>query len=325
MKTLFVTIIATFFLLNKGLGQNLVMNPSFEDTVFCPWAENQLPLYWTSFGASPDYFNACSDALNVPNTPTGFHPANSGNGMIGVFNYVNPNSSGWPNYREYIGTALVNPLVIGQKYYFSFFLSFAKIYPNGWGGIGSDKLGLKCSTVSYSVNNPPTLNNNAHLYTDSIYNDTAQWVKISGLFIADSAYNYLTLGNFFDESHTDTLYFGPQPIGITSSYYFIDDICVTADSLYNETWLGIKKEGGDNFNEMFSVSPNPVNNFINFSCNLQNTFGIEIYNTLGQLLYTQKNITSQNLQLDITSYNKGLLFIKIESQNNQFMYKLLKQ
>jgi hypothetical protein len=310
-----------------GGAQNLVVNPSFEDTVFCPWAESQMPLSWMLFGNSADYYNSCSSALNVPNTPTGYHPANSGVGMIGLFTYVNPSSSGWPDYREFVGVPLISSLTIGQKYYLSFFINFSLRYPIGLNtnAIGADKLGMKFSTVQYSENNPPILNNTAHLYTDSIYIDTAQWVKISGSFIADSAYNYLMLGNFFDEAHTDTLYLDGLNDWSFESYYFIDDICVTTDSLYNETWVGLEEWGGGNYSNAFSVLPNPASSFVTIHSDLQNAFDIEVYNTVGKLLHAEQNITANNLQLDINAYNNGLLFIKITSQNNQFTYKLLKQ
>jgi len=38
-----------------------------------------------------------------------------------------------------------------------------------------------------------------------------------------------------------------------------------------------------------------------------------------------QNLNTDKLQLDINPYNHGLLFIKIASQNNQNIYKLLKQ
>jgi hypothetical protein len=324
MKNFISSFLLCFALLEVHGQVNLVKNPSLEDTVFCPWAENQMPKDWLCFGASPDYYNACSEALNIPNTPTGYHPANSGVGMIGLFTYVSPSNPSWPDYREYVGVQLTNTLTVGQKYYMSFYLSFGNFLPT-WQQFAADKLGMKFSTVQYSENNPPSLNNIAHLYTDSIYIDTAQWNRISGSFIADSAYNYLMIGNFFDESQTDTLIIAGSPFGGSGAYYFIDDICVTTDPVYNETWVGLEEWGAGTYSNTFSVFPNPASNFVTINTDLQTAFDIEVYNTLGQLIYTKQNITADNLRLDINTYNSGLLFIKITSQNNQFIYKLLKQ
>jgi hypothetical protein len=318
-------VILIFFTVSGANGQvNLVPNPSFEDTVFCPWAESQMPLNWLLFGNSADYYHSCSSSNNVPNTPTGYHPANSGVGMIGLFTYVSPSNPSWPYYREYVGVQLSTPLTIGQKYYMSFFLNFGSYLP-GWIQYGADKLGLKFSTLQYSENNPPQLNNSAHLYTESIYIDTAEWVKISGSFIADSTYNYLMIGNFFDEVQTDTLIKSGPFFGGSGSYYFIDDICVTTDSLYNATWAGLVSIKENSFSNQFSFYPNPTTDIFNIQNSSNTPFDVSVYNSIGQLLYFNQNITANNLKLDVSPFNNDLLFIKITSQNNQFMYKLLKQ
>ena len=322
----YTDIIMTFYVLfctaYMGFGQegtSLVPNASFEDTVFCPGAESQMPLYWLLFGNSADYWHGCSSSLNVPNTTIGYHPANSGEAMIGLFTYVSPSNPGWPGYREYVGVQLTNPLTVGQKYYMSFFLNFGGFLP-GWIQYGADKLGMKFSSVQYAENNPPALNNTAHLYTDSIYTDTAQWVKVSGSFIADSAYNYLMIGNFFDEIQTDSLTIPGPFFGGSGAYYFIDDICVSTDSAFCANY-GIPE---NQFNNQFSFYPNPATDFVTIQNGFNTPFDIAVYNSIGQLLYYKQNIASNKLQLDISPYSKGLLFIKITSQNNQFNYKLLK-
>ena len=300
---------------------NLVPNPSFEDTVFCPWAENQLPYYWTCFGGSPDYLNGCSSALNVPNTPTGFHPAHNGVGMIGVFNYVNPNSSGWPDYREFVGAQLISPLVIGEKYYMSFFMSFGQVLPASLvsNKIGSDKLGIKFSTIPYSETTPPVLNNFAHLFTDSIYTDTAQWVKISGSFIADSAYSYVILGNFFDEANTDTLYFGGPNYYTFTSYYFIDDICVSTDSTFNDTWTGLIPHNQDKI--QINFYPNPADDLINIQASA-NIDEVYLINSLGQIVYQMKYKNTKKVQLKVSDFSKGIYTFRLNVNNELFTKKI---
>ncbi|MBN8697362.1 MAG: T9SS type A sorting domain-containing protein [Bacteroidetes bacterium] len=321
MKKLLPFFIVFYFTCNL-FGQNLVPNPNLEDTVFCPWAENQLPLSWVCFGRSPDYLNSCSSALNVPNTPTGYHPAHSGVGMIGVFTYVNPSSSGWPDYREFVGIQLASTLSVGQKYYMSFFMSFARRYPIGMAtnAIGTDKLGLKFSTVPYSETTPPALDNFSHLYTDSIYTDTLQWIKVSGSFIADSAYNYLMLGNFFDEANTDTLYFGGPNNWTNESYYFLDDICVTTDSMFNETWTGINDL--EQNNEKLNIYPNPSNDIIKISTT---SYIEEIYltNCLGQTVYQAESKNKNTTEIDISAFSQGLYILKIKTENSFYSRQIL--
>jgi hypothetical protein len=184
---------------------NLVPNPSFEDTVYCPFGTNQINAcqHWMNFGNSPDYFNACSNpAFGVPNSNPGFQYAHTGNAYGGAVFFYRSNSPVGPNYRESIGIALTNNLIIGQKYYVSFFAVNAEV---NFGSIACDKLGINFYTVPFDSCCPPPLLNTSKLYTDSILTDTLNWIKISGSFIADSAYQYLSISNFFNDNNTDTL------------------------------------------------------------------------------------------------------------------------
>ena len=84
------------FLINVHycFGQNLVPNPSFEDTVHCPNANNTGTIqakYW--FGVYDSvfayYFNACSSPqeFGVPlNQGTGFQYAKDGDAYAGIIN-----------------------------------------------------------------------------------------------------------------------------------------------------------------------------------------------------------------------------------------------
>lgn len=234
---------------------NLVPNPSFEDTVYCPNATNQIDAcqHWLNFGNSPDYFNACNPfGMSVPNSVFGFQYAHSGNAMAGIGLYRRPNAPSGPNYREFIGVHLNQSLITGQKYFFSCYANFAGHPLNA---VACNKLGVNIYTLPFDSCCPPPINNSAKLYTDSILTDTVNWLRLEGSFIADSAYSYLCIGNFFTDSNTDTIQLGLFPDG---SYYYIDDVCLTTDSLYNQQWT-LAPELNAMLN--FSSWPNPATNF----------------------------------------------------------------
>ena len=296
---------------------NLVPNPSFEDTIFCPGTTNQIGAanYWMNFGNSPDYFNACTPMfLNVPNSQFGFQYANTGQAMAGVITYVWQFSPAWPDYREYVGVQLLSSLTIGQKYFISFFINFSG-YLQGWQKIGANKLGMKFSMTSFSEFNPPPLDNFAHLFTDSILIDTVQWYKISGSFIADSAYNYVVLGNFFDTAQTDTVIFGGPPFGGSASYYYVDDICVTTDSLYNDTWTGLAESL--NTGDYLTVFPNPACDILHVKTS-NSIDEIQIINALGKIIQTLQANGKDNFQLSLLNVPSGLYLIKIMTTDNFF-------
>jgi len=156
MKKIY-TLLITLFTICGLQAQNLVPNPSFEDTVFCPTNLVQVDAcqYWMNFGNSPDYYNGCSPAgLRPPDMYFGFQYPHSGNAITGLITYQWQFGPDWPNYREFIGVELLYSLEIGQKYYMSFFVNCAGYLPN-WQIIGANKIGIRFSTIPYNISSPP--------------------------------------------------------------------------------------------------------------------------------------------------------------------------
>lgn len=146
LKYLFFII--SFFLFERGISfaQNLVPNPSFEDTVSCPTNVGQISkaVGWSSYRNSPDYFSTCnSSTVGVPSNIYDYQYARTGNSYAGFYSYS-------PNAREFIGTQLNQTLLIGQKYFVSLYVS--RPVNNILGlNIAINKIGIRFSTVSYSA------------------------------------------------------------------------------------------------------------------------------------------------------------------------------
>ncbi len=292
---------------------NLVPNPSFEDTLYCPLGTTQLEAcsLWKNFGHTPDYFNACSPTVNVPNATFGYQNAHSGVGMAGLATYKDPNEC--PNCREIIGIELLHPLQLNEKYFFSLFVNFANTVNVA---IASNNIGLRFFTVSYDSCCPPALDNFAHLYSDSIITDSIGWVKLSGSFFADSAYGYLSIGNFFDDSHTDTMVISNFP---DYAYYYIDDVCVTTDSVYNEVWTGTigitrQSEAIRFYTTFNSIELNSINDLI---------LSVSVYNNLGQQLFRAEKINSYEYSISSIKFNKGIYYLGVSTHNSHLTKKIL--
>lgn len=296
---------------------NLVPNPSFEDTVYCPFGTNQIDACanWLNFGNSPDYFNTCSNpAFAVPNSIFGFQYPHTGDAMAGSIFYLRPNHPSGPNYREPIGIELINNLTVGQKYFVSFYVVNAEV---NFGSVACNKIGANFSTVPFDSCCPiPTLNI-AKLYSDSVIVDTLDWYKISGSFIADSTYQYLVISNFFEDINTDTIVTSPFP---TLAYYYIDDVCVTTDSLFNETWTGLDQISMEN--EMIRIFPNPTTDFISLeSTSLITRY--DVFSSLGQLLTYKSNLFSHSLKIDLRSLQRGIYILKLYTTHQTRTYKIV--
>lgn len=319
MKSLLLIILLSISII--GFGQNLVPNPSFEEYILCPSNDDQVPNAqgWVRRGDSPDYFNSCSSIFSVPYNWGGYQPAATGNAYCGLGTY----GYYWPfNIREFIQTTLISPLTNGSKYYISFKLSLS-INNNLYFNCATNKIGALLSTYPYDYDAlSETLPDYAHVYSQSVITDTADWVLVYGSFVSDSSYQYITLGNFFSDVLTDTIVIIKDSTYL-SSYYFIDDICVSSDSLtcYNfSTGINTKQEKND-----VSVFPNPTygKTTIQFG-ELKKAPFIKIRNQLGQLVFTKKYYDSQQIELALDVPN-GVYFLQIESEGEIVTKKIIKQ
>src|SRR4051812_45907254 len=100
------------------------------------------------------------------------------------------------------------------------------------------------------------------------------------------------LGNFFDDLNTDTL----QMYGTWNcfSYYFLDNVCVSTDSLFTLTWTGIKNI--DDKENCFVVYPNPTNDKIHIYSSEMNTL-ISIYNSIGEITFPQTFFSQNDIEI----------------------------
>lgn len=299
---------------------NLVPNPSFEDVISCPNGLGQIYLAapWTNYRFSPDIYCECSPSgVGVPQNNLGYQFPISGNCMAGVVTFRKQASPAGPNAREYIGIELYQPLTIGNEYFFS-------SYINCSGGpsviVGANKFGMKLLTYEIdSTAGVALITNSAVIFSDSILTDTLNWFKISGSFIADSAYTHLVLGNFFDDLNTDTASFKPGTPDYT--YYYVDGICLSSDSAYCENWTFSNQIKEDNVQTL--VFPNPVNSIlhINSSKIFKNVSVLSILDTeLIQII----NVDKANIELDIRHFRPGVYLLVIDYGNYQHFKKILK-
>lgn len=217
-------------------AQNLVPNPSFEefDTCLynCCFNVGDRPLYWNRWDQSPDYFHACAGDLagvdtlmDVPWNGWTWQYAQDGEGYVGMTCFE-PN-----DFRELVGAPLLEPLVVGQTYYVSFWVNTATEGSYWWARWACNNQGVLFTMHEHlwsgNTGAGPEFipRNYAQVHHPTVLTDTANWTHVSGSFVADSAYQYIVLGNFFDNAHTDTVHLNAQPS--LAAYYLYDAICVS--------------------------------------------------------------------------------------------------
>jgi hypothetical protein len=301
---------------------NLVPNPSFEIHDTCPTNQDQITYAtgWSVYRAACNYLNSCasySTGISVPSNLGGYQYAACGNAYMGLYSYF----PGSVYDRGSIGCLLNSQLTIGTKYYVSFKASLSDINSTEWYNTATNNLGVLFSTVPYSFSSPSPINNFAHVYSHTIITDTLNWVQVLGSFVADSAYKYLAIGNFFDNAHTNKTYFFSDPD--SAAFYFIDEVCVSTDSAYTSTWnctmMGIEKYNTTN---AITIYPNPCQDYLVVETTDLNESEITVCNILGeQVFYT--NINTQKTTINTSPFNAGVYFFKIKTNTQENIYKVI--
>jgi len=282
-----------------------------------------LPTSWYSCSGDPDYFNACdsTNSFSVPYNGFGYQQAADGRGYCGFYSFNYPESLPPFPYKEYLGCMLKNPLIVGQKYFVTFKISFCA----GIGiGIASNNIGLLFSTVSFQDYQPydnvwgiPT-NNFAHIVDTSIIIDSQYWTTIKGSITADSAYKYLTIGNFFDKAHTKINVVNSN--WLARSYYYLDNVCVSTDSLTCNPINAIYEK--NNKEILLNVYPNPSTGKFLIESDVE-IWRIEIYNFSGKLIYKNAIKESGKIPVNIDEYPSGIYLLKIIINQKIYSQKII--
>jgi hypothetical protein len=220
---------------------------------------------WKSFGGTPNYYNTCATVpvCGVPNNLVVHFPKTQF--ALDGYGYTGIETIGfWPLSgvnHEFMGTPLITALAPGTTYYVSAYVIRTVTHTN-YANVGgaSNNLGFRFTTVPYSQHDSIPINNFAHVVDTNIITDTLNWTRISGSFVADSAYQYVAFGNFFDDAHTDTfnIYLGNLEFNYTC--YLVDQVCVSTDSTTCELVNSVKAIE----KTAVKVYPNPFEGYIRF-------------------------------------------------------------
>jgi len=221
---------ACLLLFSSTKGQNLIPNPSFEDTTtsYAQWVSNPPPYtignvaYWFSGRQSPDYYHGTSIG-NVPTNFWGYQNAHSGVAYAG-FGAVIPPPPLFPYISgpELLSCPLLQPLQQAKKYCVTFYVSLADKCKSSVDGMGAyfSTDSVLC-IFACQLSDIPTIHISNPI--GNILNDTMSWVSISGMYIATGGEKFITIGNLRLSSDLNIV---NNSWGIYNPYYFIDDVSV---------------------------------------------------------------------------------------------------
>lgn len=235
----------------SGNAQNLVVNPSFEITNTNCTAfggegfRQDLDPSWDNANSnipgdscsSPDLFSACNTIFGGPG-PT-FMPDATSFGIGWQYSRTGTRHAGFiahesvlgipDEYKEYIQGHTITPLVAGQTYCVSFYVSLADGCPYAVQEIGvyfSNTHYLRdACTQGARIAVTPQLEN-----TCGVISDTTNWVRLQWDYVATGGEQYFVIGNFRSSANTTVAAANGSGFGNYFAYYFIDDVSIVANT-----------------------------------------------------------------------------------------------
>ncbi len=302
---------------------NLVPNPGFEIYDTCPYSGSQIQFakrWFSPTTGTPDYYNACASPypitpVSVPSNAFGSSFAHAGNGMAGFYCF-DPNLNSL--YREYVSIRLTSPLVNNEKYFVSFFVKLPDSIRYATNRLHA-YFGDTIHKNSYdTINVIPQVAS----FLPGFYNNKSAWTKVKGSFIAQGTKKFIYLGYFKHPFTNDSLYVGGSSTGYYSyhtCYYYLDDVCVTTDSLYNENWgVGIQERQSASPVRVF---PTIIEDYLYFE-NINSLEKVRVYSTYAE----SQNVSYLNNSIDFTNLKSGIYFILINTDDKKIIkFKVIKQ
>lgn len=321
-RLIILTVLALIF--QKCFAQNLVPNSSFETQTACP--PNLTYLYYaqpwfqpgTYFGTttnscSSDIFSTCAGSgpfgAGVPTNFWGSQTARTGTSYSGIGVWFTAAES-----REYIEVPLISPLVAGNNYTVSYYISLSDSSNYAITNLGAyfsqDSL-LDTTYYVISYITPQVINNVSNILTDK-----SSWTLVTGNYLATGGEQYMTIGNFQTNASSNYQYLYPS--NWNRAYYYIDDISV----IYNAS-IGITE---NNQNDEFTLHSDFTTEqlLIHYKSNNKDETKVQILNVFGQTVY-DGFINSGNSTINLSSLKAGVYFFAASTDTTRVVKKFVKE
>jgi hypothetical protein len=318
-------ILLILLLTQVTFAQNIVPNGSFEVYDTCPNNINgglvRYAIPWINpTHATPDYYNACdsSGTFDVPwNSSGGHQNAYEGNAYIGLVMYVDTPSV---NLREYTQVQLITSLQADSCYKLSFNVSIgdladyyqvtnfdAYFSPTA---ISSTSMTLLAYMPQFVFDDPGGIG------------DTSSWSKVEGIFQAQGGENYMTIGNFHDDSSTVKITYDPSALYGAYAYYFIDSVSLIKVTC--PTNIGIEEQQESRILDVF---PNPSCGGValDYSIISGSATKLVLFDITGRLIRTYDLSKGINNRLNISENNleDGVYFFSLVVDGKILQNKIL--
>lgn len=309
-------------------GQNLIPNYSFEDTTrrVTPLF---LPANWyTATSEGVNYFTPLQNSTNpywgAPQSILGYQQARTGSSYIGMLVYhlyTNRRNS----KREYFQVQLKRALVQDSTYCLQLFMSLA----DSSHFASRNQFGVYFSNQSFFVNTDQYLPYTPQIIVSPLnyINDKVNWMEFNFSYKALGGEEYITLGNFNDTTHLDTIAVGggdPSVISYLNTYYYIDDVWLSHCDSLPDSSIGIKE---NSLASSISVFPNPFQEFFTVEINNSIALSFRLFNLLGKDITNQIHLSNKGsaYHIQLSNIPRGIYFLQVSDGKERASFKLIKE
>ena len=217
------------------MAQNLVKNPSFENSDFCPTTHgdfnNNVTFWSTPTNGTSDYYSRCSARFGDMN-PHGIQKPHHKKAYAGIVTYYENKHNTLPNYREYLQGELKTPLTK-----WTYYTIIARISLADKANYAVNELSVVLLENALQLNHEVNINLNnlkaknvtfthlPFLYKPG-FRVKDNWMTLEKTFKASGFETYLCIGNFNSDIKTKKIKVSKSFLPL-ESYYYIDNISIT--------------------------------------------------------------------------------------------------
>jgi hypothetical protein len=124
--------------------------------------------------------------------------------------------------------------------------------------------------------------------------------------------------------------FNPNTAGVGAHYvvYSYTDSITTCSNMDSTMIVVISCVGVDENGALAGVNiyPNPTNNIINITLgNITADVNLTLTSIEGKIVYQENNVSDNKVSVDLSNNSKGIYFLKVETNNQYKVYKVIKE
>lgn len=211
--------------------QNLVPNPSFEDTALCDVYDpirTSAPPWFNPNQATPDiYDNDLERQCGIPWDPanpdvqlSGWQYARTGARFAGAYQWYGPGDS---DTKDYFMIQLSASLEPGVSYRVALYYSRAEGFSLATDRISAFFTADSLFAPGWPGSLPYTPQADMRPVGGGYLTEANAWVQVADTFVADGTERYMIIGSFLDSSQVDGIAVSG---GADYCYYYYDDVVV---------------------------------------------------------------------------------------------------